>query len=135
MIPAGTPAAFRRATASRRRSAVDVRGSSAAQRLVERRHGQRDVGALIRGEVGEDVDVTGDERVLGDDADRIAELGQHVEASPGQSQRPLDRLVTVGDPAHRQHLRLPRRRRQGRPQQLGRVLLHEDAGLEIEAGG
>ena len=50
-------------------------------------------------------------------------------------QPPLDRLVRIGHPADRHHLRLPARRAQRLLEQLGRVLLHEDVRLEVEPGG
>ncbi len=135
ITPAGTPAALSRATASSRRSAVDVRGSSARRSVSSSVViDSATLAQLIRGELGEDVGVARDQRVLGDDADRVAELGQHLEAAPRQLQRPLDRLVAVGDAAEGHHLRLPRRRRQRRPEQLRRVLLDEDPRLEVEAG-
>ena len=68
-------------------------------------------------------------------ADRIAELGEHVEAAAGDLQLPLDRLVGVGHAADGDHLRLPLRRRQLLAQQLRRVLLDQDLRLEVEAGG
>jgi hypothetical protein len=50
-------------------------------------------------------------------------------------QAALDRLVTVGDAAHREQLRLPSRRREFLAQQARRVLLDHDARLEIQPGG
>ena len=67
-------------------------------------------------------------------ADRVAELGQHLQAPAGDLQPPLGGLVAVGDAAHRQRLRLPLRGGELLAEQLGGVLLDQDAALEVEPG-
>jgi hypothetical protein len=59
---------------------------------------------------------------------------EHGEAAARDLHLSLDGLVRVGDTADRDRLRLPLRREQLLAQQLRRVLLHHDLGLEIEAG-
>ena len=88
-----------------------------------------------RGELGQQIDVARDEVVLGDHAHRIARFHQHLEAAARDAELPLDRLIGIGDAAEHHHLRLPALLRQLLAQELGRVLLDQDAGLEVEAGG
>ena len=52
---------------------------------------------------------------------------------PRQPEPPLDGLIRVGDAAEGEHPRLPPRRHQLPPQELGHVVLDEDLGLEIQA--
>jgi hypothetical protein len=54
-------------------------------------------------------------------------------ATPRDLEPPLDRLIRVGHAAHDQHLGLPQPRRELLSQQLGRILLDEDLGFEVEA--
>ncbi len=72
--------------------------------------------------------------LLGDDGDRVAELGRHGQAAAGQLQLPFDGLVAVGHAAHGQLLRFPFGRGDLLAEQLGRVFLHHDLRLEIQAG-
>src|SRR5262245_60487037 len=65
----------------------------------------------------------------------VAELGEDLQAAAGQLQPALDGLIRVGDAAEADRLRLPARRRQLAAEQLRRLLLDEDARLEVEAGG
>ncbi|MND09650.1 hypothetical protein D3C83_331580 [compost metagenome] len=45
------------------------------------------------------LEIADDEGVLGDDRDRMAEIGEHGEAAARDPELPLDRLVAVGHPA------------------------------------
>ena len=49
----------------------------------------------------QDVDVARHQRRLGDDADRMAELGQHLQDLPRDAVAALDRLVGIGVGAER----------------------------------
>ena len=128
----GTPCAVRSAIASRRRTVRRPRLHPLRQLAVEGRHRKTDQRRVVTRQVGEEVGVAPHQRVLGDDRHRVAELRQHREAPPGQLQLPLDGLVAVGDAAHGDHLRRPARRGQLCAQQLRRVLLDHDPGLEVE---
>ena len=68
-------------------------------------------------------------------ADRIAELGQHLQAAARDAEPALDRLVGIGHAAHHQHLRLPLLRVQLLAQQRRRVFLDQDLRLEVEPRG
>jgi hypothetical protein len=73
--------------------------------------------------------------IFGDNADRIPEFSQNSQASPCQLQPALNGLMAVGHATHGDDLRFPFGLRKLAPQQLGRVFLHHDAGLEIQPGG
>ena len=85
-----------------------------------------------RRELGQEVAVAGDEKALGDDADRVAELGEDLEALPGQLELPLGRLVAVADAAHAHELWVPAGQRQLMAEQRGRTLLDQDPRLEVQ---
>ena len=102
--------------------------------FVERGHREGDGDAAVGRQLGQDVEVAGDERALRDDAHGIAELGEHVQAPAGELKPPLDRLIRIGHTTHREQPGLPRPARQLGPQQLRGARLDEDARLEIEPG-
>ncbi len=81
------------------------------------------------------IDIPRHEMTLRDDCHRIAKLGEDLEASACDLQLPFDRLIRIGNAADRDHLRFPSRRAQLFPQQRRRVLLHENARLEVEPRG
>jgi len=89
----------------------------------------------VRGQLAQQVQVAHHQGVLGDNRNRIAELGQHRQAAAGELQLPLNRLVAIGHTAHRQFLRFPLGGGEFPAQQLGRILLHHNPGLKIEPGG
>ena len=99
---------------------------------VERGHGNKDGNATVARELTEDIAVAGDEGVLRDDRDRVAQLGAHLEAGAGQPELAFGRLIAVGHAAERDALRLPARRGQLEAEQFGRAEFHHDFGLEIE---
>ena len=86
------------------------------------------------GEIGQHVLIARDEMVLGDDHDRVAVLGEHLQATAGEFQAPLDGLIAIGHAAQGHHARLPARVLQFTPQEFGRVFLDHDLGLEIRSG-
>ena len=85
-----------------------------------------------RGHRPEDVDVALDQRRLGDQPHRLAELGTHLQHRAGDLPVALHRLVGVGVGAYRNRLAAIGRARQLRAQQPGRVALGEQPGLEIQ---
>ena len=136
MTPTGTPGGGERR--DRLEAALGLRGArlhaprevGVERRDRERRRAPRRARASSREEVG----VARDQRRLGDHADRVPELGEDLEAAAREPQPALDRLVAVGVAGERHHLRLPARRAKRLAQQLGRVVLHHDAALEVEPG-
>ncbi len=89
-------------------------------------------GAVL-GELAQEVDVAQDQRVFGDDADRAAGFGQHLEAAAGDLELLLDRLVGLGHPGDGDHLRLEGAGAQPLAQPLRRVGFGED-DAEVEPG-
>ena len=107
----------------------------AAHVLIQRGHREGDADAAVGRQLGQDVAVAGDECALGDDADGVAELGEHFQAPARELKPTLDRLIRIGHSAHREQPGLPGSARQLGPQQLRGARLDEDARLEIEPGG
>src|SRR5688500_18552892 len=81
------------------------------------------------------VEVSGNQVVLGNDDDRIAELGEDAEHPAGEFQPPLNWLVTIRHTRHRQRLRLPVLSREFLSQQLGSAFFHHDLRLEVQSSG
>ncbi len=73
--------------------------------------------------------------VLGDDQHGVSELRQHLEAASREAELSLDRLIGVSHAGDRDHLRPPALRRELLAEELRRVSLDEDLGLEVETGG
>ena len=86
-------------------------------------------------QLDEEVEVAGDEVVLGDDGDRVAELEEGLQAAARDPELALDRLVAVGVARQGHGLGLPGLAAELRGQQLGQVLLDQNLRLEVEAGG
>ena len=100
---------------------------------VER--GDRDVDPheLVAGELLQQVEVAQDARRLGDDAEGMARLGQHLDDAAGDPQPALERLIGVGVGAERERLRHVAGLGQLAAQELGGVGAGEDLGLEVKA--
>ena len=71
---------------------------------------------VLLGHPAQDVEVTKDQGVLGDEADRLLELGGDLQTAPGQPVRPLGGLVAVGDSRDGNRLALPALPREEFPQ-------------------
>jgi hypothetical protein len=80
---------------------------NAGQISVERSDGNEHDRRVHGRQLGQEIDVPRHKLVLGDDPDWISELHQDFEASTGQFQTPLDRLVRVGHSADVEDLRHP----------------------------
>ena len=77
--------------------------------VVERRDRRRSPRRSARaGGLDEDVDVADDHRPARDDAERVAGLGERLDAGAGQAVAPFGGLVGVGGGADRDRLRVPR---------------------------
>src|SRR6266542_1535231 len=72
--------------------------------------------------------------VLGDDQRRVAEFGEHLDASAREPELALDRLIRVGHAGDGDHLRSPLRASELRAQQLWGVMFDENLRLEVEPG-
>jgi hypothetical protein len=129
------PAALSSRMASSRRCGAEAAWFHVSrQHLVERGHRQEDLGRLRLAMSPKDVDVARDQVVLGDDADRIVEIGEHLQDRPRDLELALDRLVGIGVGAHRHHVGPILRRSELGFEQFRRLGLEQDLGLEIEAG-
>src|SRR5689334_21938143 len=83
---------------------------------------------------GEDVDVSSDQQVLGNNDCGIPEVGKHFKATSRQFQPPLDGLVAISYSAQSNDLWLPFWRQKLLSQQLRRVFLHHNLRLKIQTG-
>jgi hypothetical protein len=102
------PASFSFCSASRRRSGVAARGSIfTGQFGIKRRQRNAYGNGVVCRQLPQNVNVARDEMIFGDENDRVAKIGQHFEALPRQLETSFQRLVAVGDAAHRNHARLP----------------------------
>src|SRR5262249_10906559 len=101
---------------------------------VERRDREHDVRGTMPRELGEEIGVARNQRRLGDRGHGVTELREDLEAAARDAEPTLDRLVAVRVAREGDDLRLPARRGEFCPQELGRVLLHHDAPLEVEPG-
>ena len=90
--------------------------------------------AFIAARLTENIDIAGDERILRDDADRVAKLAADFEAPPCDLQVALDRLIRIGDAAEVHRGRLPFLGQEFAAQQFRRIVFHHDLGFEIEPG-
>ncbi len=99
--------------------------------------GDRDIDAdgVVGGEFPVEIDVAGDEVVLGDDGDGVAEFREDSDAAAGEFELALDGLVAIGDAAEGDGFGLPLWRGEFLAQQFGGACLDDDFRLEIEAGG
>ncbi len=100
---------------------------------IERRHRQRDLHQIALRHAGEDVEIARDQRRLGDDAHGMAVALEHFEDATHDLALALDRLIGIGVGADGDG---PRHIAGGGElafQQLRRVGLCEQPGLEIDA--
>ncbi len=87
----------------------------------------------VERELFQNIDVTFNEWRLGDDRDRVAVLGAHLQAAPRQLERCFERLIAVRHSAENDQLASPGRAIESRSQQLWRMELGGDLGVEIRA--
>ncbi len=83
----------------------------------------------------EDVEVAADEVVLGDDARGVGEFSEDGEAAAGKLELAFDGLIAVGDAGEGDGVGLVAGVHEGGAEELGGVVLDEDFGFEVEAGG
>ncbi|MNI48773.1 hypothetical protein D3C73_1033530 [compost metagenome] len=89
---------------------------------------------VLRRQRCKQIDIALDQRVLGDQRERMLGLQHHLDQLAGQLELAFDRLIRVGIDAQRDRLRHVARFRQFLAQQLGRVGLGKQLGLEVEPG-
>ena len=80
------------------------------------------------------VEVSLDERRLGDDAHRVPVLGADLQAPAREPVTRLERLVAVGHPGEDDQLALPARALERLAQQPRRLGLHGDLAIEVGPG-
>jgi len=114
----GTPAARSSRMASNRACGRDARGSMrlanpdpASSRDIDHRR-------VVAASSANTYAIPTYQMVFGDNANRIAKLGQHFRAAPRESQFPLDRLISIRPRRHPDESRHPLRRHQFAAQQL-----------------
>jgi hypothetical protein len=82
----------------------------------------------------QEIEVTEDQRPLREDRERVAVIGQRFEDPAHQAVATLGALVRIRIGAHRDVLALPTLRGELASQDLGRIDLHDDLGLEVSPG-
>ena len=102
------------------------------QAAVEGGHRDADLSQSLFGHRRQDVDVAQHQGRLGDDADRVVVVAQHLENLAGDALVALDRLIRIGVGAHGQHRALVAALAELLGQQLRRIGLVEQARFEIE---
>jgi hypothetical protein len=112
-----------------------ARLEGALETRVEGRDADVDGDGVHFGERPEEVEVPRDERVLRHDRDRVQELREDLDAPPRDLELPFEGLVGIRHAREGDDLGLPSRRRELLAKQLRGALLHQDLGLEVEAGG
>ena len=80
------------------------------------------------------VDVSANQRRLGDDSDRLAKLSADFQTLPRQLVVCFERNVRIGSKRENYLIALPRRLHQLLAQQLRRVDLDDDLAIEVGAG-
>lgn len=88
---------------------------------------------VLRGQRREQIDVALDQCVLGDQRERMLGFQHHFDQLARQLELAFDRLVRIGVDAQRDRLRHVTRLRQFLAQQLRRIGIGEQLGLEIQA--
>ena len=107
--PIRMPAAASRPMVSKRWAGEATLGSMArAARSSAKGMLTYTVTSASRARADEHVHVAPDQRALGDDADRVAEVAADLEAAPRQPVDRLDRLVAVGHAGEDDRVALPR---------------------------
>ncbi len=87
---------------------------------------------LLRGQRGQQVDIAFDQRILGDQRERVPGFGHHLDQLAGDPQPAFDRLVGIGIDPQRDRLRYVARFGQLAAQHLGGIDLGEELGLEVQ---
>ena len=105
------------------------------QLAVQGGDGNRYLDEALPRHLAQNVDVAGDQRRLGDDADRVLVLGQHLQHLTRDPPFPLDGLVGIGVGADGDHPRLIAGLGQFPPQELCSVRLGKQLALKVEPGG
>ena len=129
---AGTAERPERLQPLRRRRCARLHGAGEA--ALQGGDRQRDRGEPAPRHAGEDIDIARHQRRLGDDADRVVVAVEHLEHAPRQCEAALGRLVGVRVGAHGDHAAAIAGAGQLARELRRRVVLGEDAALEILAG-
>ena len=90
---------------------------------------------VLVGEAGEDVRITRDEMVLGDDADRIAKIQKDFQTRSTQFELSFYGLVAIRVAREGDGLGDPGRLSKRLPEEERRISLYENLRFEVQAGG
>lgn len=101
---------------------------------IQRGHGHIDPHEPQPGQFGQQVEVAQDQGVLGDEGDRMAGLPHHFQQAAREPVLALDGLVGVGIGTDIDAADLVARGGKFTVQQLDRVMLGEQPGLEVQPG-
>jgi hypothetical protein len=112
-----------------RRSRLELLG----QVITQGGDRDEDGGSVLSRHLRNQVEVPRDEMVFRDDAERVPELGQHLDASARDLEPPLQRLIGIGDPAHRDFLYLVRALHELGAKKRRRIHLGENPRLEVDS--
>ena len=104
----------------------------AGQAGIERRHRDTDGGEAVGGQARDQVDVALDQRALGGDQHRVAEVAEHFEQTPHQRIALLDRLVGIGIGAEGERRRPVAGGGKLACERLGGAGAGDEAGFEIQ---
>ncbi len=106
---------------------------NASHVLVQRvhAHGDGQRGGLVQS--AEDVEIAHDEGRLGEDRERVCEVGERFDHPTGQLVAPLAVLIGIGGGAHRHRLAVPAGGRELAAQHLDHVRLYDDLRREVVA--
>ncbi len=115
------------------RRAGRARLELARERRIQGRDRDESLDQVLAGHRRQQVDVALDQRRLGDDGERMVALGEHLDQSARDAVAAFDRLVAVGIGAESERRDAIAGARELVLQQLDRVGLGEELGLEIEA--
>jgi len=115
--------------------ARSARLEAAQQIAIERSDREGDRDSAVAGQIGQEIDVAGDEGVFGDQTDGVAAGGEDLEAMARDLEPALDWLVRICHAAQRESLRGPAARGQLATEERGGVGFNQDPGLEVEPGG
>lgn len=91
---------------------------------------KNDDGGVV-GQPPQQVYIASHKFVFGDDADRVAEVGQYFEATASDAESTFNGLVGIGGAAHGKGLRLPTFGGEFSAEDVGRLGFDEDDALEI----
>lgn len=101
---------------------------------IQSGEGNEDDDSGIVGQPLQQVYISSHEFVFGDNADRVAKVGQHFQATASDAKPPFNGLVGIGDAAHGKGLGLPTFCGEFPAENVGRLVFDKDDAFKIQAG-